>query len=248
MQRIKTASGSSFGARVVPKSNNFGGAVRAAGIWGATARGPISVEDPEQFTALVSSHGLRVPEYCGEGLIHYGEWESIRDAVFGRAGNMVRELERLVHGGSTLWRDDWHNLVVNDGLNDILTQYFKGSSYTAAHYIGLTDGTPTPAAGDTMSSHSGWTEVTDYGGSTRPTFTAGTVSSQSVDNSGSVASFSINSDSTTVGGAFCSTDDTKGGTAGVLYSVGAFSGGDKSLDNGDTLEVTATFTQADDGA
>jgi hypothetical protein len=29
-----------------------------------------------------------------------------------------------------------------------------------------------------------------------------------------------------------------------LYSVGAFTGGDKSADDGDTLEVTATFTAA----
>lgn len=148
--------------------------------------------------------------------------------------------------GKLKWTDDYQNLVVNTGLNDILDKYFKGSSYTAAHYVGLTDGTPTAAAGDTMSSHAGWTEVTDYSESVRQTVTWGTVSSQSVSNSASKATFSINA-TVTVGGAFLTTNSTKGGTTGTLISVGAFSGGDKSLTSGDTLNVTVTFTAADDG-
>ncbi len=68
----------------------------------------------------------------------------------------------------------------------------------------------------------------------------GAVASQSVDNSGSKASYSINANSTTIGGAFISTDDTKSGTTGILYGGGAFTAGDKSLDDGDTLNVTVT--------
>ena len=51
----------------------------------------------------------------------------------------------------------------------------------------------------------------------------------------------------TVGGAFLSTNSTKGGSTGTLYSVGHFSGGDKSLGSGDSLSVQGAFTQADDG-
>jgi hypothetical protein len=40
-------------------------------------------------------------------------------------------------GGVLRWSEDFHNLVVNAGLNDILTQYFKGTTYTAAFYLGL---------------------------------------------------------------------------------------------------------------
>ena len=72
----------------------------------------------------------------------------------------------------------------------------------------------------------------------------GTVASQSVDNSASKASFSINADTTVIGGAFLSTDGAKSGTAGVLYSVAAFDAADKSLDDGDTLNVTVTCTAA----
>lgn len=53
--------------------------------------------------------------------------------------------------------------------------------------------------------------------------------------------------STPIVSAFLCTNSTKGGTAGTLYSVGAFSGGDKSLGSGDSLSVQGTFTQADDG-
>lgn len=140
------------------------------------------------------------------------------------------------------WTEEVKNTVVNTGLDDILDKYYKGSTYTAAHYVGLTDGTPTPAAGDTMASHAGWTEVTAYDEANRPTLTLGSVSSQSVDNSASKAQFTIDTNSTTIGGAFLSTDNTVGGTSGTLIGVAAFTAGDKSLDDNDVLNVTVTLT------
>lgn len=145
--------------------------------------------------------------------------------------------------GKLKWTDIIEcNLVVNEGLDDVLDKYFKGSTYTAAHYIGLTDGTPIVAAGDTMASHAGWTEVTAYDEANRVTPTWGSVSSQSLDNSGSPADFTISSNDTTIGGAFLSTDNTKGGSSGTLYGGGVFDAGDKILDDDDTLSVTVTLT------
>ncbi len=146
--------------------------------------------------------------------------------------------------GNLKWTDEFDNLITNAGLNDNLDKYLKGSAYTAGWYVGLISGTPTPAAADTMASHAGWTEITAYTESTREALTLGTVTSQSVDNSAAKASYAINADSTTVGGAFIVTDGTKSGTSGVLYGVGAFTGGNKSTDNGDTLNVTVTCTAA----
>lgn len=143
-----------------------------------------------------------------------------------------------------LWDDDFKNLVVNEGLDDALDKYFKGSTYTAAHYVGLTDGTPAPAAGDELTgTHAGWTEITAYTEANRPSLVLGSVSGQSVDNTASKAEFTITANDTTMGGAFVCTDNTKGGSeAGVLYGVGAFSAGDKTLDTDDTLNVTVTLT------
>lgn len=149
--------------------------------------------------------------------------------------------------GNLKWEAKSHNLVVNVGLQDMNTNYFKGSGYTAAWYIGLygSGSTNDPAAGDTMASHAGWTEVTDYSQSTRPTCTFGTATTADpsvIDNSGSVAVFSING-TTTVGGAFLTSDNTKNGTSGILFSAADFaSPGDRSVVSGDTLNVTYEFS------
>lgn len=152
--------------------------------------------------------------------------------------------EERIANGVLKWEDEINNTVVNVGLDDVLDKYFKGSAYTAAHYVGLMSGTPTVAAADTMASHAGWTEVTAYSEANRQDLTLGSVSGQSVDNSASKAVFTINSDSTTLGGAFTTTNSTKGGTTGILYGAAAFPAGNKLLDNTDVLQVTVNLTVA----
>lgn len=156
----------------------------------------------------------------------------------------VYEFWAYDRNGNLKWHEVCHNLVVNVGLNDLLDKYFKGSTYTASFYVGLTDGTPTVAAGDTMASHAGWVEVTAYDESTRPALTLGSVSGQAVNNSASKAVFTISTNSTTIGGAFVVTNSTKGGTTGTLYGAAAFTGGDKTLDDGDTLAVQINLSAA----
>lgn len=152
-------------------------------------------------------------------------------------------LECFDQNGVRKWTEEFDNLVVNAGLDDSLDKHLKGSGYTAAWYVGLTQGTPTFAAADTMGSHGGWTESTAYSESVRQTLTLGSVASQAVDNSASKATFSING-SATLGGAFVVNNSTKGGTTGTLYGGGAFSGGNRSVVNGDTVLVTITLTAA----
>lgn len=165
----------------------------------------------------------RVPAGIGVDAQARGRWKLIaRD----RLGNVIAERE-------------WENLVTTEGKNHLLSVGLDGGTQDTTWFVGLTDGTPTAAAGDTLASHAGWVEVTAYTGN-RKAWTGGTAASGSIDNSAAPASFAINADSTTIGGAFLAAVDT--GTAGVLYAVGAFSGGDIVLNNGSTLEVTATFT------
>lgn len=146
--------------------------------------------------------------------------------------------------GQEKWRDSFHNTIVNAGLDHALDATLSAGTQITTWYVGLTDGTPTVAAGDTMSSHAGWAEVTTYSESVRQTWTDAGVSSQSVTNSASTADFSING-TATVGGAFLTSNSTKGGTTGTLFAAEAFSGGDKSLTSGDTLSVTYTVSAAD---
>jgi len=63
-----------------------------------------------------------------------------------------------------------------------------------------------------------------------------------ISNSASPATFSINA-TATIGGAFLTSNNTKGGTTGILFSASDFAApGDRSVVSGDTLSVTYTFS------
>lgn len=151
--------------------------------------------------------------------------------------------------GNLKWTAESKNLVVNVGL-----QYMAGTALTSVTqittwYLGLygSGATNSPAAGNTMASHTSWTEVTDYSNANRVTAsfaTATTASPSVVTNTASPAVFNING-TTTVGGAFLTSDNTKGGSTGTLFSAADFgSPGDRSVVSGDTLSVTYTFSLA----
>lgn len=143
--------------------------------------------------------------------------------------------------GNMKWSESIKNLVVTVGKNFMLDTTFAGSTYSAAWYLGLVNGasSPTYAAGDTMSSHAGWSEFTSYSNSTRPapSWSAASAGSKAT----TATSFNING-SGTVAGAFMTTDSTISGTTGTLYSAGNFSGGNRTVASGDTLNVTYTAT------
>jgi hypothetical protein len=141
--------------------------------------------------------------------------------------------------GQVKWTDTIENLVVTVGKNDLLDKYFAGSAYTAAWYMGLVDGasSPTYAAGDTLASHAGWTESTAYTGTNRATVAWNAASAGS--KASTATSFSINA-TATIAGALLTVTQVRATTTGVLYSAGSFSGGNRSVANGDTLNVTYT--------
>lgn len=149
--------------------------------------------------------------------------------------------------GNLKWEENNHNLVMNVGI-----QYMAGTALTSVSqittwYIGLVTGPgsgTTYAAGDTMLTHTGWTEFTDYSQATRvaATFATATTANPSVvTNSASVAVFSINAGGT-IAGAFLTSGSAKSGTAGTLFSGSDFTGGDRTVVSGDTLNVTYTFS------
>lgn len=144
--------------------------------------------------------------------------------------------------GNLKWRDKMRNLVVNEGLQHGLDVLFSGSAQTNPWYVGLTDASPTVAAGDTLASHVGWTEFDEYTGNRQEYVEVRT--NQTMSNSASRASFPITA-SGTVGGAFLSSVAT--GTTGILLCASALTQGDRSVVNGDTVQVQYDYSAADDG-
>ena len=148
--------------------------------------------------------------------------------------------------GKLKWEEKNPNLVVNEGLQDMNDKYFAGVAYSAAWYLGLITGPgsgTTIAAGDTLASHAGWTEFTDYTGNRKAvTFGSATLADPSViDNSGAPNAFVITAPGGTVAGAFLASVAT--GSSGILFSASDFqSPGDRAVVAGDTLNVTYTFS------
>ena len=157
--------------------------------------------------------------------------------IIGATG--IYEVSCVGADGQVKWSEIFRNLVTTAGKNDLLDKYLAGSTYTAAWYLGLVDGasTPTYAAGDTSSSHAGWSESVAYSNSTRPAVSWNAASSGS--KASTATSFNING-TATIAGAFLITNSTKSGTTGVLYSAGSFTGGNRSVASGDTLNITYT--------
>jgi hypothetical protein len=156
----------------------------------------------------------------------------------------------LDKNGQVKWEEEFPNLVTTAGKNAILNAYLSGTgvgSQTTQMYMGLiaANGYSTIAAGDTMSSHTGWKESGEngasapgYSQSTRRqiTFAAASGGSKATSNA-VVFSMSI---AGVVKGAFIANNATKAGTTGTLYSAGLFTVGDKTVTAGDTLNITYT--------
>jgi len=143
--------------------------------------------------------------------------------------------------GVEKWSDRIENVVTTVGKNDALDKYLSGSAYTAAWYLGLisaTGYTGVPVLADTAASHATWTEDVGYSQAARPTaaFAAAAAGSKALS---SAAVFTMNAN-TTIKGCFLMSVATKGGTTGILYSAGLFSGGDKVMQSADTLNVSYT--------
>jgi hypothetical protein len=189
------------------------------------------------------------------GDLYREAWEEIRSILIPMGGEQKVPIGRLIETlgehitkgmrdqlfARPMWVVEVPNTVVMAGLTDSIDKHFKGSSYTAAWYVGLVSGTPTFAEGNTMATHAGWYEIAPYSGA-RPTLTLGTVSSGSVDNSASKAIYAITATTMVVGGAFLTTLPTAGQTSGTLYGGAAFTGGNRTVASGDTLNVTVTLS------
>jgi len=160
--------------------------------------------------------------------------------------------------GVLKWEDVAPNLVTAVGKQDLFNFYFgatsNGGTASGANYLGLLSGTTTYTAADTMASHA-WTEIglanapTYTGNRQAPTWStatsSGTTPSNVTTKTAPALTFAMTS-SGTVAGCFINSgsgaSSTKDTTTGTLYSAGSFTGGTKTVANGDSLAVTYSTT------
>lgn len=146
------------------------------------------------------------------------------------------------------WSEALHNTVTTEGRNALLTVGLKGSSYTAAVYVGLISSVSyvsAPAAADTMASHANWKEA---GTTNAPTFSARVASTFGTASAGSLATsatsnFTMTGAGTLKGAMICFNGATSAilNTSGALYAAGLF-GADKNVIANDVIQVSYTTT------
>jgi hypothetical protein len=161
--------------------------------------------------------------------------------------------------GNLKWEQSFPNLVVAVGKQLLLNTVLRTSGTygpTVGPFLGLIVGSPTPtfAATDTMGTHPGWTEFTNYtvGSAVRgtvvfPSTATSTGSSPSNITSliANLITYTITGAGGSVGGCFLVTGtgavSTHLDNNGTLYSAGAF-GSPRVTVAGDTIAVTYTAT------
>jgi hypothetical protein len=160
--------------------------------------------------------------------------------------------------GNLKWTEDFENQVVQVGKIFMFQQLLIASPVAlVGPYLGLVSGSSnTFSPLDTMTSHAGWSEFTNYtvgGSAVRGTAVFGTPTGNGSSTSGSnvvtaaatAITYTITGAGGTVGGCFLVTgtgaSSTLSNTSGTLWSAGAFSV-PKTTTAGDTVSVTYSTT------
>jgi hypothetical protein len=142
--------------------------------------------------------------------------------------------------------DEWttKNIMTNEGLDYLLDASVANAAQISTWYVAPFKGNYTPDGSETGATvATDATEATEYTLGTRPAYVPGTVASQSVDNSASKASFTINA-TVTIYGAFLTGDSAKSGTGSKCLCISRFPG-QRDLLNTDELLVTYTISAQD---
>jgi len=162
----------------------------------------------------------------------------------------VYVVECIDADGNLKWRDTIDNVVCTEGKNVMLDQALAGSSYTVTGpYMGLISSVSYTAVaatdvGTQINGTNGWKEA---GGANAPTYTgnrktcAWSSASAGAKALSAALSFAITGTGTVKGCFivfFTNAVNTKDDAHGTLWSAGLFTGGDKTVANGDTLNVS----------
>jgi hypothetical protein len=146
--------------------------------------------------------------------------------IMGVQGRYFGELLRTKKSGNLILKErfpiDFHNLVMNAAKTYMFDAAFNAATQVSTWYLGLIDATSfsTIAATDTMTAHAGWIEFGNYTAGVRQTWNKGATSGNTITGT-TVSQFTINANGTLAGG-FLTTNNTIGGTTGLLWSAGQF--------------------------
>ena len=164
----------------------------------------------------------------------------VPNEILAGVGGKGRYFGQIIRKGEVIDEFDFENLVVNEGLNDLLSVYLNNGTQSPTWYLGVFEGNYTPVATDTAAVISAnATESSAYSGSVRPTWTPAAPSGQSITNTASRAAFTFNA-TKTIYGAFLASSATIGGTGGKLFSAARFATA-KNVVNLDELLLTYQF-------
>ncbi|WP_319406184.1 hypothetical protein [uncultured Desulfosarcina sp.] len=139
------------------------------------------------------------------------------------------------------------NLVPNECIDHLLDVGFSGGPQTSQWYLALFTDDHTPAATDTYAVP-GFTETIEYDEPTRPAYSDGGVSGQSLSNAAAKATFTMTGVDPTLFGAAMMSLNTKGDVAGggVLGPIAQFSQGSiTGISDDDVIKVYIAISGSD---
>jgi len=125
------------------------------------------------------------------------------------------------------------------GLNSMLSTTFNSGTQITLWYVGIIDSVSysNVSSADTMASHAGWAEFTDYAAANRPTWTPAAPSGGIIYNT-TAFSFVLTSNMNAKG-MFLVSNNTKGGSTGTLFATAL---GDRNALSGQTVQGAYTIT------
>lgn len=122
-------------------------------------------------------------------------------------------------------RGSFRNGMTTQGLTAALAAELSNGTRVSTWYMGLVNNSGFSAfdPDDTMASHAGWSELTEYDEATRETLVFGAPAGGVVATS-AFCEFTINA-TVAIKGAFITSVATKADNTGILRATGAFTGG-----------------------
>ena len=205
-----------------------------------------------QTSELIRKHADLAGELLGLDLSTPQGVEEFRHRMGGHFG--VTHYRRANRWGDReiISQEMVHNIVTNEGLDHALDVALSGATQITAWKVAAVKTNTSPAAGMTYATPT-YTEIagSDVTETVRQAWTDGGVSSQSVDNSASPATYTANATVTLygaglVGGGTAATTIANTAGGGTLWSMALF-GTSKAMVATDTIDITYTQSSADDG-